>query len=220
MTATGHHHPAVALPVCPAPASARPPEAVRRAPTAERTSLEAEIARRFASGDPEALSDAYRQWGSLVYTLALRALGDPQEAEDATQHVFLSAWRGRAGYRGERGPLAAWLVGITRHTVADALAARSRRADLARTAVAQSEEALRRHHDDESDTALNRVLVLQKLAHLSSVQRRLLGLAIWGDMTQAQIAEETGLPLGTVKSHIRRALHVLRRVMEPPPSRA
>lgn len=219
MIASGHHHPAPAVPVGRAEASSLPSKAARLAPPADRALLEAEIARRFASGDPEALSDAYRQWGSLVYTLALRALRDPQEAEDATQHVYLSAWRGRAGYRRSRGPLAAWLVGITRHTISDALAARSRRDDLARSAAAQREEALR-HHDDESDTALNRILILQKFALLSSEQRRLLGMAIWGDMTQVQIAEETGLPLGTVKSHIRRALHVLRRVMEPQPFRA
>ncbi|MEU6897507.1 RNA polymerase sigma factor [Streptomyces virginiae] len=159
---------------------------------------------------------AYQRWGALVYTLARRSLNDVRDAEDVTQQVFMAAWRGRAGYRQDRAPLAAWLVGITRHAIADAHAARTRRADIENMSAAQQEEAVRHWGFDESEAAVNRVLVLQKFERLTPVQRRLLGMAVYGDMTQVQISEHTGLPLGTVKSHIRRALHSLRRVMDPP----
>jgi RNA polymerase sigma-70 factor (ECF subfamily) len=184
-------------------------------PPYEESGDDTELALRFHAGDEEAVALAYRRWGSLVYTLARRSLNDPRDAEDVTQQVFLAAWRGRARYRPERGALGGWLVGITRHAIADAHAARARRADIEGMSAAQQEEAVRHWGVDESQAAVDRVLVLQKLQHLSPVQRRLLGMAVYGDMTQTQIAEQTGLPLGTVKSHIRRALHSLRRVMEP-----
>ncbi|MBQ1089929.1 RNA polymerase sigma factor [Streptomyces sp. B93] len=193
-----------------------PADAPAPLPPHGETADDAELARRFRAGDEQALTLAYRQCSALVYTLARRSLNDTQAAEDVTQQVFLAAWRGRTRYRPERGPLAGWLVGITRHAIADAHAARARRADIESVSARQQEEAVRHWGVDESEAALNRVLVLEKLRRLTPVQRRLLGLAVYGDMTQVQIAEETGLPLGTVKSHIRRGLHALRRAMEPP----
>ncbi|WP_426362005.1 RNA polymerase sigma factor [Streptomyces sp. E-08] len=176
--------------------------------------MNADIAARFAAGDEDALAAAYKQLGPLVHTLAWRSLGNVQDAEDVTQQVFLAAWRGRAGYRSERGTLTGWIVGITRHVIVDALAGRTRRTDTERAVARRQEDAIRHFSSDESELALNRVMVLQKLTFLSPVQRRLVGMTIYGDMTQAQIAHETGLPLGTVKSHIRRGILTLRRVME------
>ncbi|MCH0539856.1 sigma-70 family RNA polymerase sigma factor [Streptomyces sp. MUM 203J] len=186
-----------------------------RVPRRADPRLDAALAARFTAGDEDALALAYQRWSPLVYTMARRSLGNPQDAEDVTQQVFLAAWRGRAGFRPERGALAGWIVGITRHAIVDALAARTRRADTVRAVAERNGEAVRQHSGDESDVALDRVLVAQNLRCLSPVQRRLLAMAVYGDMTQRQIAERTGLPLGTVKSHIRRAMIVLRRLMGP-----
>ncbi|QYX82635.1 RNA polymerase sigma factor [Streptomyces akebiae] len=191
-----------------------PPRVSGPLPAPDETD-DTELARRFHAGDEQAIALAYRRWGSLVHTLARRSLNDERDAEDVTQQVFLAAWRGRERYCPERGALGGWLVGITRHAIADAHAARARRADVESMSAAQQEEAVRYWGVDESQAAVDRVLVLQKLQRLTPVQRRVLGMAVYGDMTQAQIAELTGLPMGTVKSHIRRALHSLRRVMEP-----
>ncbi|MCX5205604.1 sigma-70 family RNA polymerase sigma factor [Streptomyces sp. NBC_00237] len=178
---------------------------------------EAAIADGLARGEEAALAAAYERWGSLVYSLALRALRDPQDAEDATQQVFFAAWRGRAGYDPARGSLGGWLVGITRHAIADGLAARVRRARLTGLVTAHQEDVLRHPQHNESEEALTRVLLLEMLSRLPAVQRRLLGLAVWGDLTHSQISRETGLPLGTVKSHIRRGLQALRKIIETPP---
>ncbi|MFB7248425.1 RNA polymerase subunit sigma-24 [Streptomyces populi] len=169
---------------------------------------EEELATAFAGGDEQALSEVYRRWGRLVYTLALRSLGDAAEAEDVTQVVFLAAWRGRAGFAPERGALAAWIVGITRRKIADALHARTRRADLvaAAGAVVRTQD-----RSGEPDAVLDRVLISHELSKLPATQRRVLSLAYYNDLTQTQIAEVTGLPLGTVKSHTRRGLHGLNR---------
>ncbi|MER7952481.1 sigma-70 family RNA polymerase sigma factor [Streptomyces sp. NPDC096079] len=173
-----------------------------------------DVAARFAAGDEDALALAYEQLGPLVHTLAWRSLGNVQDAEDVTQQVFLAAWRGRAGYRSERGTLTGWIVGITRHVIVDALAGRTRRAATERAVARRQEASIRHFGGDESELTLDRVMVLQTMTSLSPVQRRLVGMTIYGDMTHAQISRETGLPLGTVKSHIRRGFLALRRVME------
>ncbi|MEU5219848.1 sigma-70 family RNA polymerase sigma factor [Streptomyces sp. NPDC020807] len=166
----------------------------------------------LARGDERCLELAYRRWGGLVHTLANRAIGDSREAEDVTQQVFLAAWRGRHRYRPEQGPVSAWLVGITRHKIADTLSARTRRAEL----VAAAGTALppRAASPDGADHVLDRVLdhvvVMSELARLPRLQRDVLTLAFFDDLTHAGIARKTGMPLGTVKSHARRGLLRLR----------
>lgn len=175
---------------------------------------DAALAARFPAGDESVVEAVYRRWRPLVNSLARHALGDEREAEDVTQQVFLAAWRGRAGYRPGPGGLGAWLTGITRHKIADALEARTRRARVAAAVRLDAPEAGR----PDPERALDRVLVLGELARLPSAQRRVLALAFYADLSQSQIAARTGLPLGTVKSHMRRALHVLRHSLQPAPA--
>ncbi|MCD0481555.1 sigma-70 family RNA polymerase sigma factor [Streptacidiphilus sp. ASG 303] len=175
------------------------------------TLTDEEIAAGFARGEDSALVEAYRRWGPLVHTLAVRSLGDPAEAEDVTQTVFVSAWRGRGTYSAASGTLAGWLVGITRHKIADALAARSRRD---RSVASATEAAAHAPGPVSPEAAVDRVLVADELTTLPEPQQQLLRMAFYDDLTQAQIAQRTGLPLGTVKSHIRRGLQRLRRRLE------
>ncbi|MFJ3498421.1 sigma-70 family RNA polymerase sigma factor [Streptomyces sp. NPDC086091] len=174
----------------------------------EESLTDAELATGFAAGSEACLAAAYHRWGRLVHTLARRTLGDPREAEDVTQAVFLAAWQGRGNFAPERGPLAAWLVGITRRKIADALSARTRRADLV-AAVGATVSLAGEDPAAQPESVLDRVLIGQELAKLPSPQRRVLSLAFYDDLTQTQIAQLTGWPLGTVKSHARRGLHRL-----------
>lgn len=168
-----------------------------------------QLAAGFAAGDELCLAAAYRRWGRLVHRLAGRALGDGADAEDVTQQVFLAAWRGRRGYRPGAGGLGGWLVGITRHKVADALTARARRAVLV-AAVGARQEAAPVAAGSCPEQILDRLLVQRELANLPPAQQLVLRLAFYGDLTQSQISERSGLPLGTVKSHMRRGLRTLR----------
>ncbi|MET8815038.1 sigma-70 family RNA polymerase sigma factor [Streptomyces sp. NPDC004549] len=198
-------------PAAPAVTPAEPTAA--RWVAAEESYGDQEIARGLVAGDERCLAAAYHRWSPLVYTLARRALGNAGEAEDVTQQVFLGVWRGRAGYRAERGPLPGWIVGIARRKIADALAARTRRGELvtaAGTALPGPKAA------PEPESALDRVLVRRELGRLPAAQRRVLYLAFYEDLTQPQIAARTGWPLGTVKSHARRGLHRLRCGIERP----
>ncbi|MFD9333774.1 RNA polymerase sigma factor [Streptomyces sp. NPDC060028] len=178
---------------------------------------EERVAAGFTAGDEACMEAVHRRWRPLVHSLARRALGDEREAEDVTQQVFLAAWRGRGGYRPGPGGLGAWLTGITRHKVADALDARTRRA---RVADAARRCGPRPGPQPEPEQVVERLVVLGELARLPSAQRRVLRLAFYGDLTQAQIAERTGMPLGTVKSHMRRALRGLRRSLQTHPPQA
>ncbi len=170
---------------------------------------DADVGRRFGAGEEAALAEAYRRWSPLVHTLALRALGSVPDAEDVTQQVFVSAWRGRAGYDPQRA-LAGWLTGITRNTVADVFA---RRARDQRDTVAV---ATRVGPPPEAETAglADRLTVADEMARLGEPQRTILALAFYDDLTHDQIAVRLDLPLGTVKSHIRRSLLRLRDRLE------
>ena len=168
-----------------------------------------ELEHRFQQGDERALVTAYERWSALVYTLALRSLGRASDAEDVLQRTFVSAWEGRANYDPDRGHLSAWLVGISRHRIADALEARSRLRDLdERLRAAAGEPA-----HGETDLA-DRLLIADEIARLDTTAREVVRLAFYDDLTHTQIAERLGLPVGTVKSHIRRSLYRLRSRLE------
>ncbi|MGW0603717.1 RNA polymerase sigma factor [Streptomyces sp. NPDC002640] len=174
---------------------------------------EDELARGLRAADEHAFAAVYRRWGPLVHTLATRSLGDTHEAEDVTQQVFIGAWRGRDGYRPERGTLGGWLVGITRRKIVDALAARTRRLALVDTA-ARADGGGEARPEGTPEEVLDRLLLVDALSRLPRAQREVLCMAFYEDLTQAQIAERTGLPLGTVKSHTRRGLLRLRAAVE------
>ncbi|MFF4750445.1 RNA polymerase sigma factor [Streptomyces sp. NPDC002514] len=183
----------------------------RPAETPAAATSAAETPAAEACGPGADWSELHRQWSGFVHAFARRALGDARDAEDVTQQVFAAAWRGRDGYRADRGAFPAWLTGITRRKVADALAARSRRAEL--TARAAERLATGPRPESDPEAALDRVVVTAALARLTPPQRRVLRLAFYQDLTQKQIAQVTGWPLGTVKSHTRRGLEQLRRCL-------
>lgn len=169
------------------------------------------VAARFQLGDDDALAAAYQRWSPLVYTSAMRATGNPADAADITQAVFVSAWRGRLGFDPTKGSLPGWLMTITRRRIADHWEERSREARRV-TAVANAEP-------DEasappSDFVIDRVLLADELERLGEPQRRIIELAFFQDLTHGQIASLLDIPLGTVKSHIRRSLDRLRTRLE------
>jgi len=188
------------------------PEPRTGAPTATDAGLdpadrEAELTRRFRGGDPAALRGAYDHHGRVVFALALRALGEHHDAEDVTQQVFVRAWRSRATFDPQRGALGAWLVGITRRQVADRLAGQLR--DL-RTADRAGHAAPPQNPAPVSEQVVDSVVVADELGRLAPQVRAVVRLAFFDDLTHQQIAAVTGLPLGTVKSHLRRGLARLR----------
>jgi RNA polymerase sigma factor (sigma-70 family) len=171
------------------------------------------LATRLVAGDETALEEVYDRWSALVHTYALRALHDSHDAEEVTQQVFVAAWRSRHTLTPSPSALPAWLVGIARHKVADVRAARAR--DAARIAAVVSLPGV---HDDAlqaaDDEIAERLVVRQAVEDLPDPRRTIVFLAFWEERSHAEIAEKVGLPLGTVKSHVRRGLMKLHQQLE------
>lgn len=166
----------------------------------------------WVRGDDSALRLAWEQCGTLIFTYCARSLADRGAAEDCTQEVFVSAWRSRGRYDPERGSLAGWLMGIARHRVLDAYrsAPRVPMPGLPTTVP----DADKPGTTAEADALMDRLLVEHALETLSPRARQVVELAFRGDLTQSQIAERLDLPLGTVKSDLRRGLARLRAHLE------
>jgi RNA polymerase sigma factor (sigma-70 family) len=170
-----------------------------------------DVSAAFAKGDPDALRLVYQRFGALVYSLARRSLQAAADAEDVTQQVFVSAWRGRDTFDPARGSLAGWLVAITRNRIADSMRERQRDDRVMEHMAAGAATA---DPAVPSDQAVNRVVLADELSRLPEAQRLVMTLAFYSDLTHEQVAEVLQLPLGTVKSHIRRGLQRLRSRLE------
>lgn len=171
-----------------------------------------ELAERFRIGDEDALREVFDRFGRSVSHLAVSVLASPPDAEDVTQAVFVAAWQGRATFDPDRGSLLAWLLGIARRKVVDQLRERGRQA--------RTTESVRRYlpasatSEEHTEAVADRLVVSDELSRLPEEQRRVLGLAFYDDLSDQQIAAMTRLPLGTVKSHLRRGLARLRQRWE------
>jgi RNA polymerase sigma-70 factor (ECF subfamily) len=160
----------------------------------------------FAAGGDEALRQAYALHGALIYSFCRRALGD-EAAQDTTQEVFLAAWRARDRYDHTRGPLAGWLIGIAKNKVLDAL----RRRQLHLIGDDEPDQPVLAA---DVDAIADRMVLAAAMEQLSPRAREALELAYVHDLTHEQISQRIAVPLGTVKSDIRRGLERLRRHLE------
>jgi RNA polymerase sigma-70 factor, ECF subfamily len=155
-----------------------------------------ELILRTAGGDRSAFADLHRRYARLVFGLALRRLGDRGRAEDAVQETFASIWRSAGSYKPDRGPGARWLYAVARNAIVDR--ARSR-ADV----PAEIPERAAREPDEQGWIAWRVHRVLQELPDR---EREVIALAYWSGLSQSEVAEFLGIPLGTVKTRTRSAL--------------
>lgn len=144
----------------------------------------------------------------MVYSVALRVLNDPAQAEDVMQEIFFQVWRNPHSFVSGRGSLGAWLAVMARNRAIDALR-RRRPTDSVEDVVLAAET------DFASDVERNRLMekVRQVLKELPAEQQRAVEMAFFEGLTHSEIAARTGDPLGTVKTRIRAALLSLRKAV-------
>ena len=193
-------------------------EAVLDRPIELTHTLEDPCITAFISGDDTALKEIYERHSSLVFSFCTRSLGAVRAA-DATQEVFLAAWRSRDRYRPESGSLPAWIMGIARFKVIDILRSDGRTPmSVDMTGSGESREADGLGGTPSENVAISltgeRMLLAEAIKQLPDRAQEMIRLKFFEDLTQAQIAERCDLPLGTVKSDIRRSLVRLRLHLE------
>ena len=152
-------------------------------------------------GDREAFELLYRRYARAVLGLALRRLGDRGRAEDAAQEAFAAIWRSAKSYRPERGPGAPWLYAVARNAISDRGRARTEP-----PAQAPEEVSPDPGPDEQAHQAWLAWRMHRALEGLPEHERRLIELAYWGGLSQSEIADMLGIPLGTVKTRTRSAL--------------
>ncbi|HST18612.1 MAG TPA: sigma-70 family RNA polymerase sigma factor [Gaiellaceae bacterium] len=160
-----------------------------------------ELIQRAAGGDRSAFETLYRRYARPVFGLALRRLGDRGRAEDAVQETFASVWRSASSYRPERGPGAPWLYAVARNAIVDRTRGRTDTPaevpDTPADGPGPSERA------EQSWVAWR---VHRALEELPEREHEVIALAYWSGLSQSEVAEYLGIPLGTVKTRTRAAL--------------
>lgn len=169
--------------------------------------VQVSLEQRLVSGDPGALRELYDLYGPMVFGLCRRLVGT--EAEDVTQQVFLDAWRSRARFDPSLGSLGAWLARIARFKAIDHLRAAGRR-----PSIPSSEAGDTLVQEAEVDSVVDQMVITRALDELPPSRREVVELGFYEGLTHPEIAEKLGLPLGTVKSHMRRGLEALQRELE------
>jgi len=175
------------------------------------TPADPDLVRRMRQGDESALELLYNRYGGLVYSLAMRIVGDPELAREVLQDTFLRSWDGRATYDPQRGRVAWWLMGIARNGAVDLLRSRTHQARL-RERERLSADVPTNEKDTAEAFGLRRD-VMHALRALPTAQRAAIELAYYSGMTQTEIARVLNEPLGTVKSRMREALDRLRGLL-------
>ena len=169
---------------------------------------------RISGGELAALEELYDRYKTMAYSIAYRITNDATLAEDVVQDAFLGAWRNAARYVEGRGSVKTWFLSIVHHRSIDAIRRRRPTTELPEIDAGLPDALTLPDVWGEVSAGLDAESVRQALVELSDVQREALELAYFGGLTQQEIAERTGTPLGTVKSRMRLGLLAMRRSLE------
>ena len=175
------------------------------------------LVRRMAAGDDQALGVLYDRWHPVVHGVVSRMLRQADDVEDVVEETFWQAWRQASRFDRARGAVQTWLLTIARSRALDRVRALRRRreepleGDDGQDVVQQAAEG---DPGSDAEASERRRLVVAALSGLPTEQREALELGYFGGLSQSEIAERTGQPLGTVKTRMRLALQKLRSQLQ------
>jgi RNA polymerase sigma-70 factor, ECF subfamily len=196
-------------------------EGVRRSGAVDYTRLrDEELMKGIEDHDLAAFEALYDRYGDLVYSVSLRVVGDTYVAEDVTQDVFVRVWRRPEQFDVRRGKFITWLLSVARNRSIDHRRSQARRMRHESLPATDEEEDLLPSDDSRDDPALATVLSDERAAVrcaldvLPPEQKLAIQLAYFGGLTQQEIANKLGQPLGTVKTRIRLGMHKMRGALQ------
>ena len=172
-----------------------------------------EILEAVGRGDDDALGILYDRFGRIAYGLAFRILRDAALAEDAVQEAFLAVWRSADAYKRERAKPSTWILTVVHRRAVDLVRREQRRRGEPLEAAPEPTTA---PADEDVTLRDRRAAVQAALTALPGDQRQALELAYYGGLTQSELAERLGVPLGTVKSRMFAGLGRLRELLAEP----
>jgi RNA polymerase sigma factor (sigma-70 family) len=165
--------------------------------------LDRDLMKRLADGDEDAFRKLFARYAPAAMALALRVVRRANLAEEIVQEAFLALWRSPEGYDQQRGSVRSWLMGMVHHRAVDLVRREESYRRRAEDSIGQAREELADHAEEvveRVDAPQERRLVRTALEDLPDEQRAVLTMMYFDGLSQSQIAERTGLPLGTVKS--------------------
>jgi RNA polymerase sigma-70 factor, ECF subfamily len=154
------------------------------------------------------MATLYDRYSSVVYSVALRVLGDTGTAEDILQEIFMQLWRNPGAFDAARGSLGAWLAVIARNRAIDLLRKRRPETDITNVVVSVEPDLA-----DMTERGRAVEKIRRALGEVPAPQRSALEMAFFEGLTHSEIANRTGEPLGTIKTRIRAGLMTLRKVL-------
>ena len=170
---------------------------------------DAELLKRISQRDEAAMASLFDRYGRIVYSIALRVLHDPSEAEDVMQEVLMQVWRGAPSFIVGRGSLGGWLAVVARNRAIDVLRRRHPSDPVDEVALPASTDLA---SEAERNTLIERLRKIMQ--ELPLEQQKSVQLAFFEGLSHSEIADKTGEPLGTVKTRIRLALISLRKALQ------
>jgi RNA polymerase sigma-70 factor (ECF subfamily) len=173
-----------------------------------------ELLERIKTGDVRATGALYDRYASMLFPLTLRIVRDRTEAEDVLHDAFITVSERAHQYVTERGSVVAWLVTLVRNLSIDRTRRRDRRGAITRDVLAHDPEEKQASPESMTANAIEHAKVRSALDSLPDAQRKTLMLAFFEGKSYPEIAEEEGVPLGTIKSRAARALAALRAALE------
>jgi len=186
------------------------PAVGRQEPEAAREPSDEQVLEAVGRGDDDALGVLYDRFGRLAFRLAFRILRDRALAEDAVQDAFLAVWRSADAYKRERAKPSTWILTVVHRRAVDIVRReQSRRGEPLEVAPEPASVPA----DEDAVLRDRRAAVQAALTELPDDQRQALELAYYGGLTQSELAERLGVPLGTVKSRMFAGLGRLRELL-------
>jgi RNA polymerase sigma-70 factor, ECF subfamily len=170
---------------------------------------DSELLQRVSQGDETAMASLFDRYSRIVYSVALRVLHDPFEAEDVMQEVLLQVWRGAPSFIAGRGSLGGWMVVVARNRAIDVLRRRHPSDPVDEVVLPAAADLA---SEAEQNTLMGKLRTIMQ--ELPPEQQKSVEMAFFEGLTHSEIAEKTGDPLGTVKTRIRLALISLRKALQ------